>query len=29
MPKINLGKVVGDKGDSFTYEDFTPSYLIK
>lgn len=27
MPKINLGKVVGDKGDSFTYEDFTPEQL--
>ena len=27
MPKINLGKVVGDKGDSFTFDDFTPEQL--
>lgn len=27
MPKINLGKVVGDKGDSFTFDDFTQDQL--
>ena len=27
MPKLNLGKVVGDKGDSFVFEDFTPEQL--
>lgn len=27
MPKLNLGKVVGDKGDPFVFEDFTPEQL--
>lgn len=27
MPKLNLGRVVGDKGDPFTYNDFTPDQL--
>ena len=27
MPKINLGKVVGDKGDPFTFDDFTQDQL--
>lgn len=27
MPKLNLGRVKGDKGDSFTFDDFTPDQL--
>ncbi len=27
MPKLNLGKVVGDKGDPFVFEDFTSEQL--
>ena len=27
MPKINLGKVVGDKGEPFTFNDFTTEQL--
>lgn len=27
MPKINLGKVIGEKGKPFTYEDFTQEQL--